>query len=54
MAWFNFKAFIKGAGVALIGGTIGGFVAGFLAPIAPYAAIVGGGLALVLIDMFYK
>jgi hypothetical protein len=51
MQW---KTLIKGGIVGAAALTVGGFIAGIFAPIAPYAGIVGGAVTLYIVDMFYK
>jgi hypothetical protein len=48
------KPMIKGGIVGAVSLTVGGFLAGFIAPIAPYAGIVGGAVTLYVLEMFYK
>jgi hypothetical protein len=45
---------IKGGITAAAAGTVGAMVSGLFAPIAPYSAIVGGALALIAIETFWK
>jgi hypothetical protein len=51
MQW---KTLIKGGIVGAVALTVGGFIAGIFAPIAPYAGIVGGAVTLYVVEMFYK
>lgn len=48
------KPAIKGAITAGAAGMVGAIVVGFLAALAPYAAIIGGALTLIGIDMVWK
>ena len=48
------KPMVKGAIVGAVAVTVGGMLAGFLTVLAPYAAIVGGAVTLVIVEMFYK
>ncbi len=48
------KPMVKGAVVGAAALTVGGFLAGFVAPIAPYAGIIGGAVTLTVLEMFYK
>lgn len=48
------KPGIEGAITAGAATMVGGFVAGFLAPLAPYSIIVGGALTLIVVRMFWK
>jgi hypothetical protein len=50
------KPAIKGGLVGAVALTVGGMITGisFLTVLAPYVAIVGGAVTLVIVDMFYK
>jgi hypothetical protein len=48
------KPMVKGAIVGAAALSVGGILAGFFAPIAPYAGIVGGAVTLYILEMFYK
>jgi hypothetical protein len=48
------KPMIKGGIVGAVALSVGGILAGFFAPIAPYAGIVGGAVTLYILEMFYK
>lgn len=48
------KPAIKGGIVGAVAVTVGGMLAGILTVIAPYAAIAGGAVTLIVVDMFYK
>jgi hypothetical protein len=50
----NWKPLVKGGIVGAVALTVGGFIAGIFAPIAPYAGIVGGAVTLYVVEMFYK